>query len=52
LTDIVLDQIRASIVDGDLPLGSALTERRFAEELKVSKTPVREALARLRAEAW
>lgn len=39
--------IRQRIIDGLLPLGSALSEVALAAELGVSKTPVREALLRL-----
>lgn len=50
LTSIVTAHIREMIVNGDVPLGSALSERGIAGDLKVSKTPVREALAQLRNE--
>ena len=50
LTEIVLTKLRSQIIHGDLALGSALSERRIAEELRVSKTPVREALAHLKSE--
>ncbi|MBB5755083.1 GntR family transcriptional regulator [Prosthecomicrobium pneumaticum] len=50
LTALVTDRIRAMIVDGELPLGSAISERGISADLKVSKTPVREALAQLRHE--
>ena len=43
LTEIVLTKLRDQIIHGDLALGTALSERRIAEELSVSKTPVREA---------
>jgi DNA-binding GntR family transcriptional regulator len=46
----VTDRIRVAIVDGDLRLGEALSERQLAERLNVSKTSVREALAQLRTE--
>lgn len=39
--------IRQRIIDGHLPLGSALSEVALAADLGVSKTPVREALLRL-----
>jgi len=50
LTKIVLIKLRDQIIHGDLALGAALSERRIAEELGVSKTPVREALAQLKNE--
>jgi len=50
LTEIVLTKLRDQIIHGDLALGASLSERRIAEELRVSKTPVREALAHLKSE--
>lgn len=50
LTEIVLAHLRERIVQGDLALGATLSERALAQELQVSKTPVREALAALRSE--
>lgn len=50
LTTTVLKHLRDSIVGGDIALGHPLYERKLAEELGVSKTPVREALAQLRME--
>lgn len=50
LTVTVLERLRDAIVDGDFALGSALSERALAEQLKVSKTPVRESLVQLRSE--
>jgi DNA-binding GntR family transcriptional regulator len=50
LAETALERLRSSIVHGDLALGQALSERQLADELGISKTPVREALAQLRAE--
>jgi len=50
LTSVVTDHVRTMIINGDVPLGSVITERKIAAELNVSKTPVREALAQLRNE--
>lgn len=47
LTEMVLARIRQSIVDGQLALGSQVSEAQLAQQMGVSKTPVREALARL-----
>lgn len=48
LSKLVFESIRAAIVDRTLAPGSRLTETKLAEELNVSKTPVREALVKLR----
>ncbi len=50
LTESVLEHLRSEIISGRLELGAAISERRLAEQLNVSKTPVREALAQLRNE--
>jgi GntR family transcriptional regulator, rspAB operon transcriptional repressor len=44
----VYNTIRQSIIDGTLPAASKVTEASLARELGVSKTPVREALLRLK----
>lgn len=44
------DLIRRAILDGTLPPGQRLTEERLAQDLKTSRTPVREALRFLKAE--
>lgn len=48
LTDRVFEQLRAAITSKTLEPGARLTEVKLAEDLNVSKTPVREALLRLR----
>ena len=48
LADVVYEAIRQSIMDKTLPPGARITESGVAEQLGVSKTPVREALLRLR----
>lgn len=50
LTDMVVERIRAAIVNGEFGLGSQMSEAQLAQQLGVSKTPVREALLRLRGE--
>jgi DNA-binding GntR family transcriptional regulator len=47
LTGMVAERIRASIIDGSIPLGALLSEKVLAERFNVSKTPVREALVQL-----
>lgn len=48
-SDLVVDSIREAILSGRLAPGETLVERRLAELLGVSKTPVREALIALAA---
>ncbi len=48
LTELVIDDLRARIIDGRLKLGEALSENALAAELGISKTPVREALLHLK----
>jgi DNA-binding GntR family transcriptional regulator len=42
--------LRQAIMSGQIPAGSRVVEERIAEELSVSRTPVREALQRLGTE--
>jgi DNA-binding GntR family transcriptional regulator len=48
LADMVYETIRQSIMDKTLAPGARVTESGIAQQLGVSKTPVREALLRLR----
>jgi len=50
LTDMAIESIRAAIVEGRHALGEQLSEAALAMELGISKTPVREALLRLRGD--
>jgi DNA-binding GntR family transcriptional regulator len=50
LAESTVKQLRQAIVLGDLELGQPISERQLADRLRVSKTPVREALAQLRLE--
>ena len=50
LRELALEHLRDSIVNGTLKMGQALSERSISEQLGVSKSPVREALAQLREE--
>lgn len=50
LTEQVYDIIKKRIINGGYPVGAHLVERQLAEEFHISKTPVREALARLEKE--
>lgn len=48
-SDLVVEAIRSAILSGAFKPGETLVERRLAEQLGVSKTPVREALIALSA---
>lgn len=50
LRELALEHLRENIVNGKLKMGQVLSERGISEELGVSKSPVREALAQLRDE--
>jgi len=50
LTDMAVERIRESIVNGTLELGGQISEAVLAQQLGISKTPVREALLRLRSD--
>ncbi len=50
LAEVVYRRIRRSIIRGEFPFGSSLSETELARKLAVSKTPVREALRRLAQE--
>jgi DNA-binding GntR family transcriptional regulator len=45
-------EIRNKIISGDLPPGTRLRERDLAEELGVSRIPIREALTHLEADGF
>jgi DNA-binding GntR family transcriptional regulator len=50
LKELALEHLRDSIINGTLEMGQALSERGISEDLGISKSPVREALAQLRDE--
>jgi len=50
LKELALEHLRDRIIGGDLKMGQVLSERGISDELGVSKSPVREALAQLRDE--
>jgi DNA-binding GntR family transcriptional regulator len=50
ISEAAADAVRAMIVDGRLPDGERINEVRLAQQLGVSRTPLREALNRLSAE--
>lgn len=50
IADLAHGAIRSSILSGRFAMGDRLIEARLADELKVSRAPIREALQRLREE--
>jgi DNA-binding GntR family transcriptional regulator len=50
LREIVFEAIREAIIRGDLKQGERLMETQLAEEMGVSRTPVREAIRKLELE--
>ncbi len=52
LGEVVFDYLRSSILNGDLKPGERLMEIQLAEQLGVSRTPVREAIRKLEKEKF
>lgn len=50
LRDIVFENLRTAILEGDLKAGQRLMEMQLAEQLGVSRTPIREAIRKLELE--
>jgi len=50
LTEQVYEQLIDLLISGELRPGDVITERRMAERLNASRTPIREALGRLESE--
>ncbi len=50
LTDLAYERLREGIVVGELKLGEQVSEAQLAQRMGISKTPVREALVRLKME--
>lgn len=50
MIDRVYKALRRDILEGKLAPGTRMTERQLAEKFQISRTPVREALSRLRNE--
>src|SRR5690349_16302137 len=48
--EAVYERLRRAVVSGQTPAGSRLNEAELAQQLEVSRTPVRDALRRLEAE--
>lgn len=52
LREIVFEAIREAIINGDLKQGERLMETQLAEQMGVSRTPVREAIRKLELEGF
>jgi DNA-binding GntR family transcriptional regulator len=52
MTERAMEQIRSMIFSGDLPGGTVVQDRKLADQLGLSRTPVREALGRLAGEGY
>src|SRR5574344_1411108 len=50
LRDVVFENLRTAILDGNLKAGERLMEMQLAEQLGVSRTPIREAIRKLELE--
>ena len=50
LTEIAATKIREAIINNDFKLGQPLSEAFLSKSMEISKTPVREALAKLKSE--
>lgn len=50
LRDVVYKGLKKAIVEGRIQTGSRIVEKRFADQMNISRTPVREALKRLENE--
>lgn len=51
LSELVREEIKNQLVNGELKPGSPINEKEFAAELGVSRSPLREALIRLQSES-
>jgi DNA-binding GntR family transcriptional regulator len=51
-TDRALVQIKNAIIEGSLAPGAVVSEHELSVKLKMSRTPVHQALDRLRADGW
>jgi len=52
LREAIVDHLRAEIMNGGLPPGHPIKDAELARQLKVSITPIREAVMQLTAEGW
>ena len=47
IRDIAYDRLKHAIITGELPAGSRIVETTYADQLHISRTPLREALRKL-----
>ncbi len=47
IREVAYEQLKHAIITGELPAGSRIVETSFAEQLHISRTPLREALQKL-----
>ncbi|MBQ9299854.1 MAG: GntR family transcriptional regulator [Clostridia bacterium] len=47
IRDIAYDRLKHAIITGELPAGARIVETTYAEQLHISRTPLREALRKL-----
>ncbi|QIB36143.1 GntR family transcriptional regulator [Ancylobacter pratisalsi] len=52
LSQMAYDRLLDRLIKREIPVGSVLQERRLADSLDISRTPVREALNRLESEGF
>ncbi len=52
LSELAYEQIKKAICEGKIPSGDVISESQLAEELGMSRTPIREALRALASEGW
>ena len=50
--EVVYQRLRRAVLDGTITAGSRLVEAELAEQLEVSRTPIREALRRLESDGF
>ena len=47
IRDVAYEQLKHAIITGQIPAGSRIVETVYAEQLHISRTPLREALRKL-----
>lgn len=52
IRDIVYEYLRKAVMDGELKPGERIIEKEYAEKMKISRTPIREALRKLESEGF